>query len=162
MEHSHQKLYHRVQLSDMTPEEIAATMNKASAGRLGTIGPDGPYVVPLAFAWLNNTVYFHCHTAGKKLNNIETDNRICFQADLHSDDTLTYESVIVSGKAQLVEGEEVMDAMNALLKKYSSELKLPKMEGMKKIVKVFKVADAKITGKKSVMNAPAHGTHGNA
>jgi nitroimidazol reductase NimA-like FMN-containing flavoprotein (pyridoxamine 5'-phosphate oxidase superfamily) len=143
------KLFHKIALREMTGEEIDALMTAAVSGRLGTVGPDGPYVVPLAFGWRNGEVCFHCHRAGKKLENIGGDDRVCFQVDTHTPDTLTYQSVIVMGRAERLEGEEAVAAMGTLMKKYASELKMPKAAGLEKMIRVFRIRDAKTTGKRS-------------
>ncbi|MHC4601272.1 MAG: pyridoxamine 5'-phosphate oxidase family protein [Planctomycetota bacterium] len=143
------KLFHKIALREMTGEEVDALMGTAASGRLGTVGPDGPYVVPLAFGWRNGEVVFHCHRSGKKLLNITRDDRVCFQVDTHTPDTLTYRSVVVMGRAERLEGEDAVAAMGALMKKYASDLKMPKASGLEKMIRIFRIRDAETTGKAS-------------
>jgi nitroimidazol reductase NimA-like FMN-containing flavoprotein (pyridoxamine 5'-phosphate oxidase superfamily) len=141
------KLFHKIALREMTDEEIDALMTGADSGRLGTVGPDGPYIVPLAFGWRNSEVCFHCHRSGKKLDNITGDDRVCFQVDTHTPDTLTYRSVIVMGRAERLEGEAAVTAMETIMKKYASDLKMPKAAGLEKMIRVYRIRDAKTSGK---------------
>jgi nitroimidazol reductase NimA-like FMN-containing flavoprotein (pyridoxamine 5'-phosphate oxidase superfamily) len=148
----HRAGFHKVALREMTADEIDTLMKTSPSGRLGTIGPDGPYIVPMAFAWYDGKVYFHCHTSGKKVNNIAGDDRVCFQVDTHSPDTMSYRSVIVMGRAKLVEGEEVMAAMRNMMEKYGAEMKMPDAPGMAGLIKAYKIVDASITGKLSAVS----------
>lgn len=141
------KPFHRVATRPMTPDENAVLLESVASGRLGTTGPDGPYVVPLAFAWHEGAVVFHCHREGKKLANLAHDDRVCFQADTHTPDTLNYRSVILQGRAAPLAGEDLARAMGSILKKYGSDLKLPPAAALEKRVRIFRIEDARVTGK---------------
>jgi nitroimidazol reductase NimA-like FMN-containing flavoprotein (pyridoxamine 5'-phosphate oxidase superfamily) len=149
---SRKAIFHNVMLREMTKEEIDKLMQEATAGRLGTTGPDGSYIAPLSFVFYNEHIYFHCHHYGKKLENIGYDPRVCFQVDISSADTLNYRSVVIQGVAKLVADEkETMDAMIALSRKYgSAEKNMPKTgSAMGKLIKVYKIVDYKLSSKLS-------------
>ncbi|WP_457575452.1 pyridoxamine 5'-phosphate oxidase family protein [Desulfomarina sp.] len=112
-------------------EEIEELLNRCRVGRLATFGQDGyPYITPLNYVYWQGAVYFHCALEGEKLDNIDMDNRVCFEVDLplaYLDTgfdreaspcsvTQFYKSVIIKGRAERVEGRrEKLGALNALM-----------------------------------------------
>jgi nitroimidazol reductase NimA-like FMN-containing flavoprotein (pyridoxamine 5'-phosphate oxidase superfamily) len=112
-------------------------LNSQPVGRIASIDRDGyPQVIPMNFVHHNGVIYMHSHPFGEKLDNIrrnpkvgfEVDQHICFlpsyyfhKTDASQADTL-YISVVVKGKAEIVEGnEEKALALNALMEKYQKE-----------------------------------------
>jgi uncharacterized protein len=106
-------------------------LHNAPVGRLGTVGPDGwPMIKPLNFVFLGGQIYFHCALAGEKLEHIGHEERVCFEVDQPlayvaggADDacraTYLYRSVIIRGRARLVDGPaEKTQALGALMAKH--------------------------------------------
>ena len=58
-----------------TLEEI---LREEFVGWLGLCGPDGPYGVPLSYAYSNGKILFHCSPVGMKLDCIRENPRVCF------------------------------------------------------------------------------------
>lgn len=92
----------------------AEALEILKAGRVGvlsTVSADGaPYGVPVNYCYSerDNRIFFHCAKAGRKLDNIKADGRVSFvvvgQAEVVPERYIThYESVVVSGRAYLVE-----------------------------------------------------------
>ncbi|BDV44399.1 hypothetical protein GURASL_33220 [Geotalea uraniireducens] len=113
---------------------ILDLLNRCPVGRLGTVGRDGwPNVKPLNFVWHEGRIYFHCALEGEKLDDIRHDDRACFEVDLPiayvkggPDNPCRaeylYRSVILRGRAQLVEAErEKALALDCLMRKYQPE-----------------------------------------
>jgi len=108
-------------------------LDSCHVGRLGTNGSNGyPMVKPLNFAFLNGNIYFHTAREGEKIDDIRRDSRVCFEVDLpiayvKSDKnpckaSYLYRSVIVRGKAYLIDDQEERGAaLNALMKKYQPD-----------------------------------------
>ena len=64
-------------------EEIGELLNRCRVGRLATLGQDGyPYITPLNYVYWQGSVYFHCARQGEKLDNIDMNDRVCFEVDL--------------------------------------------------------------------------------
>lgn len=95
--------------------DILAILDQCHALRLGLIGPEGPYVVPLNFGYEEKegalTIFFHCAKAGRKVDMLTVDPRVCFEADCNHKlisgnnpcaYSFGYESVIGFGKARLL------------------------------------------------------------
>jgi nitroimidazol reductase NimA-like FMN-containing flavoprotein (pyridoxamine 5'-phosphate oxidase superfamily) len=113
---------------------IIDLLNTCHVGRLGTIGKDGyPVVKPLNFAYTEGRIYFHSAKAGEKIEDIERDNRVCFEIDMPiayvkgtADNPCRaeylYRSIIVKGRANIVGGEEERRAaLGQLMKKYQPD-----------------------------------------
>ncbi|MDP8888081.1 MAG: pyridoxamine 5'-phosphate oxidase family protein [Thermoproteota archaeon] len=112
-------------------------LNSQPAGRIASLDGNGyPQVIPMNFVYHAGVIYMHSHPFGEKLDNIrrnpnvgfEVDQHICFlpsyyfhPTDASQADTL-YISVVIKGKAELVQGhEEKALALNALMEKYQKE-----------------------------------------
>ena len=90
-------------------------------------GDDGyPYAVPLSFIYDDSKLYFHSAVSGHKIDALKNGDKasFCIIAEdniVASEFTTLYKSVIVFGRARLVEDEEERrSAMLKLGKKYSS------------------------------------------
>ena len=110
----------------MTEPEAWKLLESGEYGILSTCGPDGePYGLPINYCVSNGAIYFHCAVEGHKLENIATESRVSFcvvgKTEVLPDQFATrYESVIVSGRAAEVFGDEKQLAMEGLLAKYST------------------------------------------
>ncbi len=112
-------------------EEIEELLTRCRVGRLATIGQDGyPYITPLNYVYWQGAIYFHCARKGEKLDNIDLDDRVCFEVDLplaYLDTrfdreaspcsvTQFYKSVVIRGRAERVSKQrEKVGALNALM-----------------------------------------------
>jgi len=137
-------------------KEAIKILEKGEYGVLSTVNQDGySYGVPLSYTYLENCIYFHCALEGHKLSNIKNNNKVsfCVVGDVNTlpDKFSTdYESVIVFGIAEEIDGEEKIRALTAMVGKYSKDyLK----EGEEYInrgsnrTKVVKISIENITGK---------------
>lgn len=49
------------------PKKIETILKLCTVGRFATNGEDGyPYIVPVNFAYIDKTIYFHCARTGEK------------------------------------------------------------------------------------------------
>lgn len=141
-------------------KEVAKRILEAGEyGVLSTVDSDGqPYGVPLNYAFLDNHLYFHCALEGYKLDNLMVHEKVSFcvvgRTKLFPAVFSTeYQSVIVTGTASVVQGNEKYRGLVGLLEKYSAEYL---EEGRKYIEKldhqtvVVRIKIASITGKANV------------
>jgi nitroimidazol reductase NimA-like FMN-containing flavoprotein (pyridoxamine 5'-phosphate oxidase superfamily) len=135
---------------DMTPTarplsgtETAAAkqlLRSAAFAHLAMVEPDGPYVVPLNFAYAENEggpagelhgrVYFHTGE-GRKTDALAADPRVCLsvtdcvvfhQGDSPCADGFSFQSLLVWGDARLIEeGDRRETALRAIVGKYHPE-----------------------------------------
>jgi len=109
---------------------IIDVLNRCHIGRLGTIGKGGyPMVKPLNFTYNEGKIYFHTATEGEKIDDIKRESRVCFEVDLPiayvkaknnpCEADYLYRSVIIKGRARIIEGmEEKLFALKCLMEKH--------------------------------------------
>ncbi|WP_339063463.1 pyridoxamine 5'-phosphate oxidase family protein [Tepidibacillus marianensis] len=131
-------------------------LNSGDYGVLSMGSAEGfAYGVPLSYVYRNGAIYFHCAVEGNKLNLLSQNNKVSFcivgqTKPLPEQFSMRYQSVIVFGTVEEVEGEEKREGLVEFLEKYSSG----NMEnGMKYLAKdqhrtkVLKLTIDHITGK---------------
>jgi len=118
-------------------EKVKEFLNEEHVGRISSIDENGyPQIIPMNFVFLNDAVYMHSHVRGEKLDNIQRNNKVGFEADRELEflpsyfedpknaslaDTL-YISIVIKGIASVVtDREEKTLALNGLMKKYQPE-----------------------------------------
>lgn len=96
-------------------------------GILSTVSANQvPYGVPLNYCVIDKAIYFHCARVGLKLDNISANQQVSFcvvgKTEVRPSEFSTkYESCIVAGTAEEVEGEEKKVALEGLVLKYSAD-----------------------------------------
>lgn len=106
---------------------IIGLLQNGEYGVLSTVnGNEQPYGVPLNYVLMNNCIYFHCALEGHKLDNLAANPKVSFcvvgrTKVLPAEFSTEFESVVVFGRASVIEGEERYQALNALIEKYSPE-----------------------------------------
>lgn len=151
----------------LSSEDSTAVLSRGTNGILACLGDDDyPYAVPLSYVYFNDKIYFHSAKAGHKIDAITTNPKVSFavvdEDTIVSEEYTTYfRSVIVFGKARIVEGEEWLEAFRTLVEKYSGDQ--PEEIKHKEIAActhsyVFAIDIAHITGKEAVEYAKKHDT----
>jgi len=107
--------------------EAVAILVQGAWGVLSTCSKaQGPYGVPISYCYFNGSLYFHCAPAGRKLDDIREEERVSFcvvgrTQTLSEKFSMSYESVIVSGVASECTGDEKVNALDELIRKYSPD-----------------------------------------
>jgi nitroimidazol reductase NimA-like FMN-containing flavoprotein (pyridoxamine 5'-phosphate oxidase superfamily) len=139
--------------------KMAEILEKASVCRIALIGEDYPYIVPVNFVVRNNYLYFHSAIAGRKIDILQKNNRVCFEIDVDVETVkgdapcswgTRYLSVIGFGRAYFLETtNEKQQALNDLMEKYAGLNDFTyQREALEKIA-VVGVKIENMTGKKS-------------
>lgn len=144
-------------------QAIIDLLKTAHVGRLGTVGKDGyPMVKPLNFAYQDGKIYFHSAREGEKIEDIERDNRVCFEADLPISLVKSrgipckaeylYQSVIIKGRAVVVQDSaERLAGLKLLMEKYQPEGGYEGFPDDKvKVTAVIRVDIEEMTGKEDL------------
>ncbi|MEL7648086.1 MAG: pyridoxamine 5'-phosphate oxidase family protein [Sedimentibacter sp.] len=111
----------------LSTEDTTAVLNRCTNGVLACLGDDDyPYAVPISYVYFNGKIYFHSARAGHKIDAVIKNPKVSFavidEDTIVSKEYTTYfRSVIVFGKARIVEGDERLEAFRALVEKYSSD-----------------------------------------
>jgi len=109
----------------------AAAMALLERGEYGILSTSDehnqPYGIPVNYVVLEDQIFFHCATEGQKLENITANRGVSFcvvgRTELIPEEFSTrYESVVVSGNADLVEDATLKNkALEALVAKYAPD-----------------------------------------
>lgn len=135
-------------------------------GRLATAGKDGvPYITPVNYVYINDSIYFHTGFRGRKIDNINENPVVCFEisspGNLYISEracgfAMRFWCILVSGRAESVTSpEEKAEVLNALMNKYAGryEYSDPTDEDISK-VNIIKINVESISGKLSVDPEP--------
>ncbi len=146
----------------LTEEKSLRLLKGAVYGRLATCGDDHqPYITPVNFVLIEKRIYFHCGLAGRKIDNLKSNPRICFEVSRHGklyaaphaqNFSMRYWSVLVFGTAEQVnDPEKKLFVMNRLMEKYAANYAyVPLSLDDMKTCNLIEISIEKITGKVSV------------
>ncbi|MDD4969726.1 MAG: pyridoxamine 5'-phosphate oxidase family protein [Paludibacter sp.] len=146
----------RRQDREITREEAIGILEKGEYGVLSMSTPANEgYGIPLNYILYNNELYFHCATAGLKVETLRNNNKASFcvvgKTKVLPDDFGTlYESVIVAGTTSEVEGSAKLEVLKQFMVKYYGECNREGMEYIDKLhekVIVIKMVMESVTGK---------------
>lgn len=135
---------------------IDEVLEKGEYGTLSTMGEDGyPYAVPLSYVYYKDDIYFHCASAGYKLDNIGRNSKVsfCVVTDtevLPSKFSTKYKSVIIFGTASEVTGEMKKIVLQKLIEKYSKDFLEEGIEYIERAAektRIIKISIEHVTGK---------------
>jgi nitroimidazol reductase NimA-like FMN-containing flavoprotein (pyridoxamine 5'-phosphate oxidase superfamily) len=108
-----------LKVSDMSPAEMHALLQRESFGHLGCARNGRPYVVPMHYAYDGKDLYFFT-TQGMKTQFIEANPQVCLQIEEITDST-SWRSVMVVGRAnELTTADEMQRAMKLITERNPS------------------------------------------
>ena len=131
-------MQYRMRKHQLSEEEITKLLTKQPVGNLATINENGyPYVVPVHFTYHEGKIYIHGLPKGQKINNIQANEKVCFETyfmkgfildEKPCDVNTEYESVVIMGTAAIVDDFDLKEAvLNKIVKKYTPHLEGTKM-----------------------------------
>jgi nitroimidazol reductase NimA-like FMN-containing flavoprotein (pyridoxamine 5'-phosphate oxidase superfamily) len=139
-------------------DDIVRILQEGEYGVLSTVDEAGqPYGVPLNYSLKDNCLYFHCALEGHKLDNLFANEKTSFcvvgrTRVIPAEFTSEFESVIVTGTAAVVLGEEKYEALVSLIEKYSADFVEEGRKYIEKLdsqTKVVRIKIESMTGKLS-------------
>jgi len=146
----------RRQDREITREEAIGILEKGEYGVLSmSIPANEGYGIPLNYILYHDELYFHCATAGLKVEALRNNNKASFcvvgKTKVLPDDFGTlYESVIVAGTTSEVVGSAKIEVLKQFMVKYYGECNKEGIEYIEKLhekVIVIKMVMESITGK---------------
>jgi len=152
-------------VKEMTGEEIEQFLTCTRIGRLGMVLEDGPYVVPVGYAYSEGKVFFHTCRKGLKMESLRKNTNVCFEVDEALSDATMSKSVIILGTAEIIEDEQRMiPYLQKLIDKYRVPLNFDEYmrkpgrnrESELKAVRICLITPRKVTGRKLL---PKEGLH---
>jgi uncharacterized protein len=150
-----------------TSGEMELLLERTPVGRLAVTTKEGPYIVAVNYLFFEGSIYFHSGLAGRKMEALRADSRVCFLVDEVGPQVLweqgcgisqIYKSVICFGKAELVESMlEKKVILERMVQKYvPSSYPLSPMEdhNIEKTA-VVRIVIESMSGKANVLS-PSH------
>jgi hypothetical protein len=150
-----------------TSREMELLLERMPVGRLAVTTEEGPYIVAVNYLFFAGSIYFHSGLAGRKMDALRADPRVCFMVDEIGPQVLweqgcgisqLYKSVVCFGKVAFVEGQAEKKAiLEKMVQKYvPSRYPIPplKDENIKKTAVVRIFIDS-MSGKENTLS-PAH------
>lgn len=138
-----------------SPEFFNAMFDQADVMTVAFHGDDCPYSVPVNFAPLDGSLFFHCATEGRKLDCLKRDSRVGFsmfrvlEIDREAA-TTRYQCVLGTGMAELVDDAALKQAaLAALARKYESKCTLPVPDRMLAATGVVRIRITSLSGKRN-------------
>ncbi|SPF45973.1 putative flavin-nucleotide-binding protein [Syntrophobacter sp. SbD1] len=150
-----------------TSREMELLLERMPVGRLAVMTADGPYVIAVNYLFFEGGIYFHSGQAGRKMEALRSDSRVCFLVDDVGPQVIfeqgcgisqIYESVVCFGKAEVVEGPiEKMLILEKMVQKFVPENNaLPPMKDQNiEKTAVVKIVVESMSGKANVLS-PSH------
>lgn len=140
-------------------EEIETILKESIICRIGFCDEEKPYVVPMNFAYLHNTIYLHSAKEGRKIDMLRKNSNVCFEASsknelVVSEDgcncTMKFCSVMGSGKAYFVcDLDEKRKALDLIMDKYAPKSSKAYNEAAINNTTIIVIFIDEMTGKKS-------------
>src|SRR5512146_2287203 len=150
-----------------TSREMELLLERMPVGRLAVTTEEGPYIVAVNFLFFEGSIFFHSGMAGRKMEALRADPRVCFMVDEIGPQVLweqgcgisqVYKSVICIGRAEFVEGQvEKRGLLEKMVRKYvpsSYPIAPMKDESIKKTA-VVRIVIESMSGKENPLS-PAH------
>jgi nitroimidazol reductase NimA-like FMN-containing flavoprotein (pyridoxamine 5'-phosphate oxidase superfamily) len=100
-------------IAEMKTPEIESLLTKQIIGRIACHAAGVTYVVPTSYAYDGEYIYCHAYE-GMKIKMMRMNPDICFQTD-KMENMANWQSVIVWGKYEELEGEEKKQAVKKLM-----------------------------------------------
>ena len=144
----------------LIPEnESIEILEKATTGILAVVGDEGyPYTVPVNYAYVDGKILMHGANSGHKIDAIKNCDKVSFCV-IDKDDvipelaTTAYRSVVVFGRARLVEDRAEMLALTEkVARKYCGNLPIVEKElgDTNLTLSVIEITPEHITGKEGM------------
>ena len=150
-----------------TSREMELLLERMPVGRLAVTTEEGPYIVAVNYLFFTGSIYFHSGMAGRKMDALRADPRVCFMVDEIGPQVLweqgcgisqIYKSVVCFGKVEFVEklGEKRAILEKMVQKYVPSPYSVSPMkdENIKKTAVVRIIIDS-MSGKENALS-PAH------
>lgn len=142
------------------PVIIEKILNQADVCHVAFSDGLMPYIVTMNFGYVygsESKFYFHCATAGRKLEIIKINNNVCFHLDINHklvsgskscDFGMKYESITGFGKIfEVIDNEEINFGLNLIMKQYTGKSDFSFDEGVLKRTKVLRIDVSKLSCK---------------
>jgi len=141
------------------PTVIEAILRNSPLCRIGLVDGEEAYIVPMNYAYAEDTLYFHSAPQGRKMELIRKNNRASFEITgtevvvkgaLPCDWTSVYRSVMGRGSMEIVEDSEAKKAgLDLIMRKHGADGELVYRKSSLDRMVVLKLKIESLTAKQS-------------
>ncbi len=138
-------------------QQIEEIISKAKFLRIALSDSDTPYIIPMAFGYKENKIYLHCSRKGKKIDILNRNPRVAFEADVETEVVtaedickynVRYRSVVGNGQARFVEDyDEKVEGLTVLSEHYGKKGPFEFEEWKVNRLCIIKIEIEEMTGK---------------
>ncbi len=138
-------------------QQIEEILSKAKFLRIALSDSDKPYIIPMAFGYKDNKIYLHCSREGKKIDILNRNPRVAFEADAEAEIitnedickyNVRYRSVVGNGQARFVEDyNEKVEGLTILSEHYGKKGPFEFEEWKVNRLCIIKIEIEEMTGK---------------
>jgi nitroimidazol reductase NimA-like FMN-containing flavoprotein (pyridoxamine 5'-phosphate oxidase superfamily) len=140
-------------------EIIEQVLSGSDVCRIALIDGNRPYIVPLNYGYDGTALYFHSASAGKKIEILKQNNKVCFEIEYQNEIirneipcewSAKYRSLIGYGTIDFITGhEEKMKRLDLIMAHYGkTDVNVYKENSIENII-ILKLSIEKISGKQS-------------
>ena len=137
---------------------LEAILRRATVCRIAMCDGQLPYVVPVCFGYAGDRLYLHCASAGRKVDVLKRNPRVCFEVDVDQEPirgpqpcswSIKYRSVIGFGNAVFVEThDEKRRALDLLMAHYGGEASSYPQDALDRVT-IIRIDIESLTGKQA-------------
>ena len=134
-------------ITALTEEEARRVLAESKVGRLGCVYQDGPYVVPVNYAFDGDNIYVHS-LMGRKLEALRANPNACVQVDEVLDEYHWYSAIAFGTYGEITDPGERQRAVRSLLARFphlTPVESVPVHDGQSSVI-VFRIKVEKVTG----------------
>jgi nitroimidazol reductase NimA-like FMN-containing flavoprotein (pyridoxamine 5'-phosphate oxidase superfamily) len=134
-------------ITALTEEEARRVLAESKVGRLGCVYQDGPYVVPVNYAFDGDNIYVHS-LMGRKLEALRANPKACVQVDEVLDEYHWYSAIAFGTYGEITDPGERQRAVRSLLARFphlTPVESVPVHDGQSSVI-VFRIKVEKVTG----------------
>ena len=133
-------------IEDLTPEETEAFLRRQVVGRVGCHADGRTYVVPVIYVWEDDCAYVQS-IAGRKIDMMRSNPEVCFEVDEYEPDTGSWQSAIVEGTYEELEGTLAEKALALLVDRFQRKRDPDAPRSSHKAV-AFRIRARTVTGRR--------------
>ena len=137
---------------------IEEIISRSKVCKLAMCDGDIPYIVPMSFGFIDNTLYFHSAPKGKKIEILKKNPNVCFEFEILTQVIqsakackwgMKYKSVIGFGTASFIAEDNLKrQAFDIIMNQYADGSFLYEEASLKSAI-IIKVDIHSMTGKQS-------------
>lgn len=134
-------------ITALTEEEARRVLAESKVGRLGCVYQDGPYVVPVNYAFDGDSIYVHS-LMGRKLEALRANPKACVQVDEVIDEYHWCSAIAFGTYGEITDAGERQRAVRSLLARFphlTPVESVPVHDGQSSVI-VFRIKVEKVTG----------------